>query len=61
MHAHAIKGAAATVAAGALSALARRLQEAGMAADRETSAHLLPGLEQRFEELKGVLERSGWA
>jgi len=61
LQAHALKGAAATISAGALRDVACEMQEAATAGDLERSATLLPHAEEEFERLKTTLEQSGWA
>jgi len=60
LQAHALKGAAATISAGGLQAVAVDIQEAAESGDLERSATLLPRAEEEFEWLRGVLEQSGW-
>jgi len=59
--AHALKGAAATLAADALRDTAMELQTAGASGDLASSATLLPLLENRFEQLKATWKQGGWA
>ncbi len=61
LQAHALKGAAATISAGALRDVACAMQEAATTGDLERSATLLPRAEEEFERLKTTLEQSGWA
>jgi PAS domain S-box-containing protein len=58
--AHALQGAAATLAADALRDTATKMQEAGTAGDWAGSAALLPVLETRFEQLKTTWKQTGW-
>ncbi|MFZ3210107.1 MAG: PAS domain-containing protein [Terriglobales bacterium] len=60
LQAHSLKGAAATISAGALRDVACEMQEAATAGDLERSATLLPRAEEEFERLKATLEHSGW-
>ena len=54
--AHTLKGAAANMAAEPMRAAAERLERAGKSGDWAQAAQLLEELEERFAELKGVLE-----
>jgi len=58
--AHALKGAAATLAAEALRDAAMEMQEAGAAGNFSDTAVLLPLLENRFEQLKATWKQTGW-
>lgn len=58
--AHALKGAAANVAACALRNVASAAEQAGKAGDLECAAALLPCLEERFAQLQVTLRESGW-
>ena len=60
LQAHSLKGAAATISAGALRDVACEMQEAATAGDLERSATLLPCAEEEFERLKAALQQSGW-
>jgi PAS domain S-box-containing protein len=57
--AHAIKGAAATVAAEGLQALAVALERAGGSGELTECSGLLPRMLEEFERFKGALQRSG--
>ncbi len=57
--AHAIKGAAATVAAEGLQALAVALERAGGSGELIECSGLLPRMLEEFERFKGALQRSG--
>ncbi len=57
--AHAIKGAAATVAAEGLQALALALERAGGSGEWIECSGLLPRMLEEFERFKGALQRSG--
>ena len=57
--AHMLKGAAATVSAGALRAVAFEVEQAGQAGESKRAASLLPRLEEEFEQLKAVLRGLG--
>lgn len=59
--AHALKGAAATVAAPGLRALFREMQEAAAGGNLSAAAALMPRLEEQFERFKSALARSEWA
>ncbi len=61
LQAHSLKGAAATISAGALRDIADELQQAATVNDLEASADLLPRVKQQFALLKTTLENSGWA
>ncbi|MGC2323294.1 MAG: ATP-binding protein, partial [Terriglobales bacterium] len=58
MEAHALKGAAATVSAGALRGIACEMQDAATADDLKRSASLLLRLEEEFQKLRATLEQS---
>jgi HPt (histidine-containing phosphotransfer) domain-containing protein len=58
-HAHALKGAAATVGAEGLQALARALERAGGAGELEQCGPLLADVIQEFERFQSALQRSG--
>ena len=58
--AHALKGAAATVSAGAVNDLSVKIQLAGTAGDWTRAAGLLVQLDQQFEKFKTTLSESGW-
>jgi two-component system sensor histidine kinase/response regulator len=59
--AHTIKGAAATVGADALSAVAGELEQAGLAGDLALLASLSPRLDAEFARLQLTLKETGWA
>jgi len=59
--AHALKGAAATVAAPALHAVFSQVQEEAAAGRATTAQALLPTIEEQFERLQSTLKQSGWA
>jgi len=58
--AHALKGAAANVSAGALRAVASATEEAGRAGELGTVAALLPKMEDQLERLREALQQAGW-
>ena len=59
--AHALKGAAATVAAEDLHSIAVAIERAGTAGELSVCGELLPRAIEEFERFKGALERAGWA
>jgi CheY-like chemotaxis protein len=58
--AHTLKGAAATVAAEALHALAEAIEQAGAAGQMERCGELFPHAAEEFERFRGALEGAGW-
>ncbi|SPF49737.1 putative Histidine kinase [Candidatus Sulfopaludibacter sp. SbA4] len=58
--AHVLKGAAATVAAESLHALALALEQAGAAGQLDRCGELLPRAAEEFERFQNTLERDGW-
>ncbi len=58
--AHTLKGAAATVAAEDLHAVAFALERAGTAGQLDICGELLPRAVEEFERFKSALERAGW-
>ena len=60
LQAHSITGAAATVAAEGLHAVALAIEEAGIAGELEHCGELLPRAVEEFERYKRTLEQSGW-
>jgi PAS domain S-box-containing protein len=60
MQAHALKGAAATVAAADLRAIALAMEQSSKAAQLDHCGQLLPRAVQEFERFKNTLERTGW-
>ena len=60
LQAHALKGAAATVAAEGLRAIALAIERAGAAGQLDPCGELLPRAVEEFERFKGTLERAGW-
>ncbi|MGA2182767.1 MAG: Hpt domain-containing protein [Bryobacteraceae bacterium] len=60
LHAHALKGAAATVGAEAMRETAWQLELAARAADQNTPAELLSALKAQFRELESMLDETGW-
>jgi HPt (histidine-containing phosphotransfer) domain-containing protein len=59
--AHTLKGAAATVSANALRAVAFEAEQAAGAGKLRDVVQLLPCVEQQVERFKSALERAGWA
>jgi PAS domain S-box-containing protein len=60
LQAHALKGAAATVAAESLCAIALAIERSGAAGKLDPCGELLPRAVEEFERFKGTLERAGW-
>jgi signal transduction histidine kinase/DNA-binding NarL/FixJ family response regulator len=60
LHAHAIKGAAAMVAADDLHAAALGMENAAMIGRLDHCGDLLPRVAEEFERLKGALATAGW-
>jgi two-component system sensor histidine kinase/response regulator len=58
--AHTVKGAAATVSAGALRAAALETEQAVKAGNLDNISELLLAMDQQFEHFKAALSRSGW-
>ena len=58
--AHALKGAAATVAADGLRAIAQAMERAGTAGEMDRCCELLPLAVEEFEQFRRTLERTGW-
>lgn len=54
------KGAAATVAAEGLCAIALAIERSGAAGQLDPCGELLPRAVEEFERFKGTLERTGW-
>ena len=61
LQAHALKGAAATVAAEDLRAIALAMEQSGKAAQLDCCGELLTRAVEGFERLKSTLEQAGWA
>jgi HPt (histidine-containing phosphotransfer) domain-containing protein len=63
-HAHALKGAAATVAAQDLHAIAVALEanlgDAGTPGELDRCGQLLPRAIEEFDRFRNILERTGW-
>jgi CheY-like chemotaxis protein/HPt (histidine-containing phosphotransfer) domain-containing protein len=57
--AHTLKGAAATVSAGGLRAIAYQMEQTAQAGELKRAASLLPRLEEEFEQLKAALRDLG--
>jgi HPt (histidine-containing phosphotransfer) domain-containing protein len=60
LQAHALKGAAATVAAEGLHAMALAIERAGAGGRLDQCGELLPRAVEEFERLKSALERAAW-
>ncbi|MGO9257450.1 MAG: PAS domain S-box protein [Bryobacteraceae bacterium] len=60
LQAHALKGAAATVAAEGLHAMALAIERAGAAGQLDRCGELLPRAVEEFERFKSALERTAW-
>jgi PAS domain S-box-containing protein len=60
LEAHSLKGAAATVAAHDLCAVALALERAGSAGQLDRCGELLPRAIEEFERFRSTLERTGW-
>jgi PAS domain S-box-containing protein len=58
--AHTLKGAAATVAAEALCAMATAVEQAGAAGQLQHCDELMPRVTEEFERFRTVLESEGW-
>jgi signal transduction histidine kinase/HPt (histidine-containing phosphotransfer) domain-containing protein len=60
LQAHALKGAAATISAGALCAVARESEQAAKAGELLRATALMPRLNEQLERLSATLKQSGW-
>jgi len=60
LQAHMLKGAAATVSAVGLRAIALEMEGAGMAGRLDRVAELLPRAVEEFQQLKSTVEHAGW-
>jgi CheY-like chemotaxis protein/HPt (histidine-containing phosphotransfer) domain-containing protein len=60
LQAHALKGAAATVAAEVLRSTALEMERAGAAGQLNLCGRLLPRAAREFEQYKRTLEQAGW-
>ena len=60
MQAHTLKGAAATVSAEGLCAIASAIERAGIDGQLDRCGELLPRAVEEFARLKGALEQTGW-
>jgi len=58
--AHSLKGAAATVAAEALRAVALQIEQAAKTCDLDRCRQLLPQVEDQFHRFKTAIEQDGW-
>jgi CheY-like chemotaxis protein/predicted DNA-binding protein len=58
--AHTIKGASANVEAGAMGAVAYKIEQAGKNADLEHACEFFARLEEQFELFKTVVSKRGW-
>jgi HPt (histidine-containing phosphotransfer) domain-containing protein len=59
--AHKLKGAAATLSAGALREVAFQAEQAALAGQLNKLAELLPAMESEFERVKAALQPTEWA
>ena len=60
LQAHTLRGAAATVSAESLHAIALAMERAGAAGELQRCGELLPRAVEEFERFKSTLERAGW-
>ena len=60
MQAHTLRGAAATVSAESLHAIALAMERAGAAGELQRCGELLPRAVEEFERFKSTLKRTGW-
>jgi CheY-like chemotaxis protein/HPt (histidine-containing phosphotransfer) domain-containing protein len=60
LHAHALKGAAATVGAEELRSITSAIEEAGSAGSLNRCIELLPRAAKEFERFKTIVDRAGW-
>jgi len=60
LHAHALKGAAATVGAENLRSITLDIEEAGRAGNLNRCIELLPFAAKEFERFKTIVDRAGW-
>jgi signal transduction histidine kinase/HPt (histidine-containing phosphotransfer) domain-containing protein/BarA-like signal transduction histidine kinase len=60
MQAHALKGAAATISAGALCAVAGETEQAAKEGKLKRAHELVPRLEEQLGQLEAALKQSGW-
>lgn len=60
LHAHALKGSAATISAESLRAVAYEMEQAAGTGDLNRFEELLPRTVEEFERLKTTLEHAGW-
>jgi HPt (histidine-containing phosphotransfer) domain-containing protein len=60
LHAHALKGAAATVGAEGLRSITSAIEEAGKAGSLNRCIELLPCAAKEFERFKTIVDRTGW-
>lgn len=60
LQAHTLKGAAATVSASSLSAVAREMERAASAGELKHFGELLPRAAAEFEQFKSTIEHAGW-
>jgi len=60
LHAHALKGAAATVGAEGLRSITSAIEEAGKAGNLNRCIELLPCAAKEFERFKTIVDRTGW-
>ncbi len=60
MHAHTLKGSAATISAGSLSSIGAEMERLAEAGELDQFGKLLPRAVEEFERLKKTLEHAGW-
>jgi HPt (histidine-containing phosphotransfer) domain-containing protein len=60
LQAHALKGAAATVSAEGLHAVALAIEQAGAAGQLDRCGELLPRAAEELERFESALKRAGW-
>jgi PAS domain S-box-containing protein len=60
LHAHSLKGSAATVGAESLRLVASAIERAGSAGDINLCIDLLPRAAKEFERFKNITQRTGW-
>jgi PAS domain S-box-containing protein len=60
LHAHALKGASATVGADFLRSITSTIEEAASAGNLSRCIELLPSAVKEFEQFKAIVNRTGW-
>jgi PAS domain S-box-containing protein len=60
LHAHALKGAAATVGAKCLRSITSAIEQAGSTGNLNSCVELLPRAASEFERFKTIVDRAGW-